>query len=127
MATTPVFLPGESHGQRSLEGYSAQGRKEADMTERLTRSLLSSALLLSRIPSLSVSLLLSHTHTQSHLPVLPKILGLPAAAKPHTARGGSGKGLAARTPSQGRAGILGLCLGPTWKRAVSFLMPQPHI
>ena len=23
MATTPVFLPGESHGQRSLVGYSA--------------------------------------------------------------------------------------------------------
>ena len=23
MATTPVFLPGESHGQRSLTGYSA--------------------------------------------------------------------------------------------------------
>ena len=24
----PVFLPGESHGQRSLAGYSAWGRKE---------------------------------------------------------------------------------------------------
>ena len=24
---TPVFLPGESHGQRSLAGYSPQGRK----------------------------------------------------------------------------------------------------
>ena len=24
---TPVFLPGESHGQRSLEGYSPWGRK----------------------------------------------------------------------------------------------------
>ena len=23
----PVFLPGESHGQRSLEGYSIQGRR----------------------------------------------------------------------------------------------------
>ena len=33
MATTPVFLPGESHGQRSLAGYSPQGRKELDMTE----------------------------------------------------------------------------------------------
>ena len=30
---TPVFLPGESHGQRSLEGYSPQGCKESDMTE----------------------------------------------------------------------------------------------
>ena len=31
---TPVFLPGESHGQRSLAGYSPQGHKESDMTER---------------------------------------------------------------------------------------------
>ena len=31
---TPVFLPGESHGQRSLEGYSPWGRKELDTTER---------------------------------------------------------------------------------------------
>ena len=29
---TPVFLPRESHGQRSLEGYSPQGHKESDMT-----------------------------------------------------------------------------------------------
>ena len=36
MATTPVFLPEESHKQRSLEGYSPWGRKESDMTERLT-------------------------------------------------------------------------------------------
>ena len=34
--TTPVFLTGESHGQRSLVGYSPWGRKESDMTERLT-------------------------------------------------------------------------------------------
>ena len=31
----PVFLPGEFHGQRSLEGYSPWGHKESDMTERL--------------------------------------------------------------------------------------------
>ena len=30
---TPVLLPGESHGQRSLAGYSPGGRKESDMTE----------------------------------------------------------------------------------------------
>ena len=30
---TPVFLPGESHGQRSLAGYSPQGHKESNMTE----------------------------------------------------------------------------------------------
>ena len=29
---TPVFLPGESHGQRSLVGYSLWGRKELDVT-----------------------------------------------------------------------------------------------
>ena len=33
MATTPVFLPGESHGQRSLVGYSPWGFKESDRTE----------------------------------------------------------------------------------------------
>ena len=30
---TPVFLPGKSHGQRSLAGYSPRGRKESDTTE----------------------------------------------------------------------------------------------
>ena len=30
---TPVFLPGESHGQRSLVGYSLWGHKGWDMTE----------------------------------------------------------------------------------------------
>ena len=29
----PVFLPGESHGQRSLLGYSPQHRKESNRTE----------------------------------------------------------------------------------------------
>ena len=32
---TPVFLPGESHGQRSLAGYNSWGRKESGRTERL--------------------------------------------------------------------------------------------
>ena len=30
---TPVYLPGKSHGQRSLGGYSPRGHKELDMTE----------------------------------------------------------------------------------------------
>ena len=30
---TPVFLPGESHGQRSLVGCSPWGRTESDTTE----------------------------------------------------------------------------------------------
>ena len=29
----PVFLPGESHGPRSLGGYSPQGRTESDTSE----------------------------------------------------------------------------------------------
>ena len=33
---TPIFLPGESHGQRSLVGYSPWGCKELDMTQRLS-------------------------------------------------------------------------------------------
>ena len=36
---TPVFLPGESHGQRSLAGYSPWGCKELDTTERPTHTL----------------------------------------------------------------------------------------
>ena len=43
---TPVFLPGESHGQRSLVGYSAWGHKELDVTEH------------------------SHTHTHTHTQML---------------------------------------------------------
>jgi len=30
---TPVFLPGESQGQRSLASYSPRGHKESDRTE----------------------------------------------------------------------------------------------
>ena len=33
---TPVFWPGEFHGQRSLAGYSSWGSKELDTTKRLT-------------------------------------------------------------------------------------------
>ena len=33
--STPVLLPGKSHGQRSLIGYSPWGHKESDTTERL--------------------------------------------------------------------------------------------
>ena len=38
--STPVLLPGKSHGQRNLVGYSPWGRKESDMTERLHFSSL---------------------------------------------------------------------------------------
>ena len=33
---TPAFLPGESHGQRKLAGYTPWGDKESDTTEQLS-------------------------------------------------------------------------------------------
>ena len=36
---TPVFWPGELHGQRSLEGYSPGSRKESDTTEQTSLHL----------------------------------------------------------------------------------------
>ena len=44
---TPVFLPGESHGQRGLVGYGLWGCKESDTTEQLTHTH-------------------THTHTNTH-------------------------------------------------------------
>ena len=38
---TSVFLPGESHGQRSLMGYRPWGCKESDTTEQLSMHLFS--------------------------------------------------------------------------------------
>ena len=53
MAPTPVFLSGESHGQRNLVAYSPWGRKELDTTERLTYT---------------------HTHTHTHTHTQPLIV-----------------------------------------------------
>ena len=36
---TPIFLPGESQGQRSLAGYSPRGQKELNATEVLQRTV----------------------------------------------------------------------------------------
>ena len=36
---TPIVLPGRFHGQRSLTGYSSQGRKQSNPTEQITLSL----------------------------------------------------------------------------------------
>ena len=36
---TPVFLPGESHGQRSLAGYSPWSNRKSDPTEQPTHTL----------------------------------------------------------------------------------------
>ena len=45
MKNIPVFLPGESHGQRSLVGFSPWGCKELDVTEQLTHRVGSRPLL----------------------------------------------------------------------------------
>ena len=47
---TPVFLPGESHGQRSLMGYSPWGGKELDMTEQLTHTPKAGLALNTKVP-----------------------------------------------------------------------------
>ena len=39
MAATPVFLPGDSHGGRSLVGYNPQGRKSQTRLSNFTTSL----------------------------------------------------------------------------------------
>ena len=43
---TEVFLPGKSHGQRSLVGYSPWGLKESDMTEQLNNNSVTMLLFL---------------------------------------------------------------------------------
>ena len=52
---TPVFLPGQFHGQESLAGYSAWGYKESDTTE------------------------CTHTHTHTHTRVSPTLKILKSA------------------------------------------------
>ena len=62
---TPVFLLGESHGQRSLAGYSSWGHKESDMTERLntfTFLILEDVVLKKKI----YIYIYTHTHTHIH-------------------------------------------------------------
>ena len=43
--STLVFLPGESHGPRSLVGYSPWSHKELDTTKQLTHSMVTAVLL----------------------------------------------------------------------------------
>ena len=69
---TAVFLPGESHGQRSLADYSPWGQKDLDAAEQLTISL--SLHLICFLTVLSVCLwlfifwcLILYIHTCSYL------------------------------------------------------------
>ena len=38
MQPTPIFLPGESHGQRNMASYIVYGVAESDTTEQLTHT-----------------------------------------------------------------------------------------
>ena len=86
MATTPISLSGELHGQRSLAGYSPWGHKVSDMTEnKQHKGTLWETLLINNfqweILSLPVNLTLlhldfcvpfslqaTHTHSESLTP-----------------------------------------------------------
>ena len=62
---TPEFLPGESHGQRSLAGYNSPwSRKEWDMTERLSTAQGMMKTIGGGLPWLCPL----HTHTCIHTP-----------------------------------------------------------
>ena len=69
---TPVFLPGESNGQRSLEGYSLWGHKKSDVTEvtwHARMRLISQVnpkhfLITSTVPSPNKTKCLKHTHKE---------------------------------------------------------------
>ena len=45
---TPVFLPGKSHGQRSLVSCSPQGNKESDTTDRSLRQKISECIVIEK-------------------------------------------------------------------------------
>ena len=51
MASTPVFLPGKFHGQRSLAGYSQWGRKESVTTDWLALWGSQVALVVKNLPA----------------------------------------------------------------------------
>ena len=71
---TPVFLPGKSHRQRSLVGYSPCGVEELGMTEELSTNTqcFSGHFLLPTLMHIffclfsSISPLHTHTHTHTH-------------------------------------------------------------
>ena len=52
--STPALLPGKSHGQRSLTGYSLWGRKESDTTEWLHFTLVYRKKLIAFLPVLHI-------------------------------------------------------------------------
>ena len=69
--STPVFLPGASHGQRSLAGYSPWGRKESNMSERLsTEHFISKFGQAVRVSSVFTSLIYLIKDVKRKLPIV---------------------------------------------------------
>ena len=69
---TPVFLPRESHGQRSLAGYSPWGRQESNTTEVTEHECTASAQALQ--VAISFSKLLLQLHQKQNKQTLNKYL-----------------------------------------------------
>ena len=68
---TPLFLPRESHGQRSLAGYSPWGRKESNMSERLsTEHFISKFGQAVRVSSVFTSLIYLIKDVKRKLPIV---------------------------------------------------------
>ena len=57
---TPVFLPGESHGQRSLADYSPWGHKQLVLTEQLSTNKWNNAICNMDVPQFSSVQSLNH-------------------------------------------------------------------
>ena len=67
MATTSVFLPGKSHGQRSLAGYSQWGHKELETTEQLHTYTHMHTHTLRHVLNWSLRIKYTHTHNTLHV------------------------------------------------------------
>ena len=110
---TLVFLPGESHGQRSLAGYSSRGRKKSDMLSdqttayRLLGSLDTTARLSLAVKALSGqrgSLARGSPVSPRGLFCLPTALGRPWRAQAHRLFAGLGEAL--RMPSDAATALV---------------------
>ena len=88
---TPVFLPGESHGQRSLAGYSPWGHRELESIEQLSMRRVSglAAQMFSYrapIPALFKPLrAVGSSVATSHLPHKGSVQGSGLGQRPETA------------------------------------------
>ena len=114
--STPVFLPRESHGQRSMVGYSPWGRKESHTTKQLT--------LFSFIESTMITLLLQAFWSFGH-----ETCGIPAPQPgiefipPHTIPYCSGS----QSPSHWTAREVPEWVSITWnKKALEEGTPPPQ-